>query len=122
VITSWPDVWGESGHEDEDWRYDVVSAARIFDISFGQYLETMKTAKEEDSAELLNVNLQLRGLWWVHLDVAEGTQIPISLLMGPWDEDALKYLFWFVNAGAQIDWVSSTSGEVSFKPTPLMLC
>ncbi|PQE24429.1 Actin cortical patch protein [Rutstroemia sp. NJR-2017a BBW] len=112
---SWEDVWG-NGENDENYRYNVVSAVRILDNSYAKYLEVIKTAKEEASkeeasAEVLNDSLQLRGLIYVYLDVAEGTQIPTSLLMGPWDEDALKYLFWFVSAGAQIDWVSSTSGE-----------
>jgi hypothetical protein len=120
VNTNWEDVWGDS-ERDENYRYNVVSAARILDNSYAQYLEVMKTAKEETSAEVLNSTLQLRGLFDVYLDVAEGTQIPTSLLTGPWDEDALKYLFWFVTAGAKIDWVSSTSGEVSLKPTSLLL-
>ncbi|PQE21249.1 actin cortical patch protein [Rutstroemia sp. NJR-2017a WRK4] len=115
VNTSWEDVWG-NGENDENYRYNVVSAVRILDNSYAKYLEVIKTAKEEASkeeasAEVLNNSLQLRGLFCVYLDVAEGTQIPTSLLMGPWDEDALKYLFWFVSAGARIDWVSSTSGE-----------
>ncbi|KAF8859383.1 hypothetical protein BDZ45DRAFT_673336 [Acephala macrosclerotiorum] len=50
--------------------------------------------------------------WERNSDVAEGTEIPQSLLSGPWDEDMLKYLFWLRKSGAGIDWLNSTSGEV----------
>lgn len=39
-------------------------------------------------------------------------EIPHSLLRGPWSEERLKHLFWFVRAGAEIRWTDSTSGEV----------
>lgn len=47
-----------------------------------------------------------------HANVARGTEIPHTLLMGPWDEEAVKFLFWLVMGGARIDWLASTSGEV----------
>ncbi|KAM3075877.1 magnesium ion transporter [Clarireedia jacksonii] len=113
VTTQWLDKLDDSVSEDEGVRSDIVSAACILDNNFAEYSEFMKKAKEESSMELLNINLYHRPFLLLSLDVAEGTQIPISLLMGPWDEDALKYLFWFVQAGAKIDWVSSTSGEAA---------
>jgi hypothetical protein len=38
-------------------------------------------------------------------------QIPNELLHGPWDEERLKWLFYFARAGINLDWVDSTSGE-----------
>jgi hypothetical protein len=50
--------------------------------------------------------------WDFNRDLAEGVEIPSSLLLGPWTEDNIKLLFWLIRAGARIDWVNSTSGEV----------
>ena len=51
--------------------------------------------------------------WDRNTDVSDGLEIPISLLSGPWSEDMIRYLFWVVKSGAQIDWINSTIGEVS---------
>ncbi|TGO75120.1 hypothetical protein BELL_0233g00100 [Botrytis elliptica] len=48
-----------------------------------------------------------------YANVARGTEIPHTLLMGPWDEEAVKFLFWLVMGGARIDWLASTSGEAA---------
>jgi len=50
--------------------------------------------------------------WDVNRDLVMGVEIPSSLLLGPWTEDNIKLLFWLIKAGARIDWVNSTSGEV----------
>lgn len=51
--------------------------------------------------------------WARNTDLSDGLELPITLLSGPWSEDMLKYLFWLVRSGAQIDWIGSTLGEVS---------
>jgi hypothetical protein len=51
--------------------------------------------------------------WHVSKDVHEDVEIGVSLLLGPWTESKIKKLFWIVKAGARIDWLNSTSGEVS---------
>jgi hypothetical protein len=51
--------------------------------------------------------------WSVNKDVHRDTEIPSSLLLGPWTENNIKLLFWAVKSGARIDWLNSTSGEAS---------
>jgi hypothetical protein len=51
--------------------------------------------------------------WYVNTDVADGVEIPNSLLLGPWNDEMIKHLFWIRKSGASIDWLNSTSGEVS---------
>ncbi|KAE8440571.1 hypothetical protein EG329_007229 [Mollisiaceae sp. DMI_Dod_QoI] len=53
--------------------------------------------------------------WDRNSDVADGIELPQSLLSGPWDEDMLKYLFWLTKSGAGIDWLNSTNGEVGLE-------
>jgi hypothetical protein len=54
--------------------------------------------------------------WHTNKDVADGVEIPTSLLLGPWDEAKIKHLFWLVKSGgATIDWLNSTSGEVALE-------
>jgi len=54
--------------------------------------------------------------WHNNKDVADGVEIPTSLLLGPWDEAKIKHLFWLVKSGgATIDWLNSTSGEVALE-------
>lgn len=52
--------------------------------------------------------------WISHApDTSNGVEIPHSLLLGPWPEEATRYLFWVVRNGGRIDWVTSSTGEVS---------
>jgi len=51
--------------------------------------------------------------WDTYMDVEDGVEIPPSLLTGPWTEEMVKYLFWMVKSGARLEWLTSTSGEVS---------
>jgi hypothetical protein len=50
--------------------------------------------------------------WDTYVDLAEGVEIPPSLLLGPWTEDMIRHLYWLVKGNAKIDWINSTSGEV----------
>lgn len=51
------------------------------------------------------------------LCVAEGMEIPHSILRGPWTEESVRYLFLIMNFGGRVNWTTSTTGEVS-KLTP----
>ncbi|KAH8684558.1 hypothetical protein BGZ60DRAFT_397826 [Tricladium varicosporioides] len=46
-------------------------------------------------------------------DVEHCTEIPESLLLGPWSDAQMRYLYWVVKSGARIDWLRSTSGETA---------
>lgn len=52
-------------------------------------------------------------IWSLDSDLADDVEIPNSLLLGPWSEELIKYLFWAVKSGARVHWLKSTSGEVS---------
>jgi magnesium transporter len=52
-------------------------------------------------------------MWTTYFDVADGFDIPQSLLLGPWTEEMTKLLYWLVKGGAKLNWLTSTSGEVS---------
>jgi hypothetical protein len=52
--------------------------------------------------------------WDLNYDVERDTEIPSSLLLGPWTEESIRSLFWATKAGARIDFIQSTSGEVSY--------
>jgi hypothetical protein len=47
-----------------------------------------------------------------YLNLADGVEIPSGLLLGPWDEQKIRHLYWIVRGGAKVDWVTSTTGEV----------
>lgn len=51
--------------------------------------------------------------WVTYVDVASNVEIPQSLLLGPWTEEMTRHLYWLVKGGAQFDWLTSTTGEVS---------
>jgi len=46
------------------------------------------------------------------LGVHRQTEIPTSLLSGPWTEQNIELLFWLVRGGAMIDYSNSSAGEV----------
>jgi hypothetical protein len=50
--------------------------------------------------------------WDTYIDFAGGVEIPRSLLLGPWTEEMIRHLYWMVKGGAQLNWLTSTSGEV----------
>jgi hypothetical protein len=74
---------------------------------------------EEDFAVFSSYLLRQRDIadiishWTTYVNVADGFEIPHSLLLGPWTEEMTRYLYWMVKGGAQFDWLNSTSGEVS---------
>ncbi|RAL65989.1 hypothetical protein DID88_005650 [Monilinia fructigena] len=48
-----------------------------------------------------------------YVNLPRDTEIPHKLLMGPWNEEAVRFLFWLVMGGVRIDWLTSTSGEAA---------
>ncbi|KAF4630934.1 hypothetical protein G7Y89_g7204 [Cudoniella acicularis] len=46
-------------------------------------------------------------------NLEQRTEIPESLLLGPWDINQIRFLFWVVKSGARIDWFTSVSGETA---------
>lgn len=60
-----------------------------------------------------NVDSDFKRHWTTYVDVANGLEIPESLLLGPWTEEMVRYLYWLVRGGAELNWLTSTSGEVS---------
>ncbi|TAQ88948.1 hypothetical protein B7494_g2743 [Chlorociboria aeruginascens] len=45
-------------------------------------------------------------------NVADDVEIPRSLLLGPWDEEMTRRLFWLVYGSARVSFIKSTSGEI----------
>ncbi|TGO28531.1 hypothetical protein BPAE_0026g00210 [Botrytis paeoniae] len=101
-----------------------ASAAELLDNDFAKYcnaFQRMDVSHTTDASEIMDFmsslvekreqifDLGIRN----YANVARGTEIPHTLLMGPWDEEAVKFLFWLVMGGARIDWLASTSGEAA---------
>ena len=103
----------------------TASAAELLDNDFAKYcnaFQRMDVSSITDASETLDLissSVEQREQIFDlgsqnYANVARGTEIPHTLLMGPWDEEAVKFLFWLVMGGARIDWLASTSGEVLF--------
>lgn len=45
-------------------------------------------------------------------NVALGCEIPHSLLLGPWTEEMLRHLYWFIQGLAAVATIHSTGAEV----------
>lgn len=101
-----------------------ASAAELLDNDFAKYcnaFQRLDISHTTGASEPLDLTLSSLVEKREHIfdlgirnyaNVARGTEIPHTLLMGPWDEEAVKFLFWLVMGGARIDWLASTSGEV----------
>jgi hypothetical protein len=76
---------------------------------FSSYVQRQHTTE--------NMTLQ----WDTYVDVAKDLEIPQSLLLGPWNEEKTRFLYWLVKGGARFDWLNSTSGEVWLSSFPLQL-
>jgi hypothetical protein len=77
-----------------------------------EYFDNDFTSFSEFTQERDRFSIRRHYNWDVNRDLATGVEIPSSLLLGPWTEDSIKLLFWLIKAGARIDWIGSTSGEV----------
>lgn len=120
------------GMWDEHYRYEIetdmedvdpktASATELLNNDFAKYryaFERMDRTSDLFTAGISNLNLAVEHLKRLnvptYVNVAKGTEIPHTLLMGPWNEEAIRFLFWLVMGGARIDWLTSTSGEVNF--------
>ncbi|KAL2042623.1 hypothetical protein N7G274_004382 [Stereocaulon virgatum] len=58
-------------------------------------------------------NLALETHTWRILRCVKGCQIPEKLLHGPWTDEKCDFLELAIRGNAQVDWVTSTSGEVA---------
>ncbi|KAJ8067136.1 hypothetical protein OCU04_004508 [Sclerotinia nivalis] len=100
----------ESGIEDVDPK--TVSAVHLLDNDFAKFCYIFRRAEQTS-----DFNMKIRHLsgamMYNYVNMATGTEIPNTLLMGPWDEEAIKFLYWLVMGGARIDWLTSTSGEAA---------
>ncbi|TGO47137.1 hypothetical protein BOTNAR_0541g00050 [Botryotinia narcissicola] len=102
-----------------------ASSAGLLDNDFAKYYNTfqrMDVSYTTGASETMDLTLPGLVEKREHIfdlgirnnaNVARSTEIPHTLLMGPWDEEAVKFLFWLVMGGARIDWLASTSGEAA---------
>jgi hypothetical protein len=84
------------------------SEHQIFDRQYAEFLQL--THPETAREECMTKRPMYR--WGTPLGIHPQTEIPESLLRGPWSPDMIKYLFWLTRAGARIDYSASTNGEV----------
>jgi len=78
---------------------------RDFDEEFARFSNIVERESEESLRRHYNFS--------TYKDVDPRTEIPNSLLLGPWTADMTRYLFWLVRGGARIQWTDSTGGEVA---------
>ncbi|CAD6444481.1 4ca8363a-49ab-4da6-9c08-6ed9979d6367 [Sclerotinia trifoliorum] len=103
------DICG-SGIKDVDPK--TVSAVHLFDNDFAKFCYIFRRA-EQTSDFIMKIKHLSGAMMYDHVNMATGTEIPNTLLVGPWDEEAIKFLYWLVMGGARIDWLTSTSGEAA---------
>ena len=77
----------------------------------GQYAEFLQLTQPEAAREE-SMTMRPKFRWEAPLGIHPHTEIPESLLKGPWSPDMVEYLFWLTRAGARIDYSASTNGEV----------
>jgi hypothetical protein len=90
----------------DDMVFARLTAQEYFEKDFKQF---SIFAKQRDGPHIWE-----HCRWELNYDVARGTEIPNSLLLGPWREESIRYLFWVTKSGARVDFIKSTSGEVSY--------
>lgn len=79
-----------------------------FEADYAEFLHL--TQLGESGEEIMFIRPPFR--WETPLGIHPQTEIPESLLRGPWSPDMVMYLFWLTRAGVSIDYSASTSGEV----------
>jgi hypothetical protein len=107
-----------------DWKLDFLDNNEQSSRTTDNMVPTQLTAQkyfEKDFREFSVFAKQRDGphiwehcTWELNFDVARGTEIPNSLLLGPWTEESIRYLFWATKSGARVDFIKSTSGEVGY--------
>lgn len=89
-------------------RLSGDSEPHNFDEQYAEFLRL--TDPEAAREEGMTTRPTFR--WETPLKIHPRTEIPESLLRGPWSPDMVMYLFWLTRAGARIDYSESTNGEV----------
>ena len=82
-----------------------MTAEEYFNIEFEAFSESF-TERDGD-------HVWEHCSWRTNFDAEVNFEIPNSLLVGPWSEETIRYMFWVAKSGAHIGWIESTSGEVS---------
>ncbi|OBT79833.1 hypothetical protein VF21_01598 [Pseudogymnoascus sp. 05NY08] len=95
-------------HTSEE-RLSGDSEPHDFDEQYAEFLRL--TDPEAAREEGMTTSPTFR--WKIPLKIHPQTEIPESLLRGPWSPDMVMYLFWLTRAGARIDYSASTNGEVA---------
>ncbi len=80
-----------------------------FEDDFRNFCSLVQASDSEPQWNLDSLLQISQGCLVIHPE----TEIPDYLLRGPWTEDMVMHLFWFARAGARINLLYSTSGEVS---------
>ena len=128
-------TWGRRHAKDTRLLHDVWWANRTISLSHHRHLRAETTARDglpertcgvESVKECFeNDYLSFRQRWisdgrppWCRFSYSSArdihflTRIPDSLLVGPWDDEMLRRLFWLLRAGARLS--ESQSVEVCF--------
>ncbi|KFY69845.1 hypothetical protein V499_09693 [Pseudogymnoascus sp. VKM F-103] len=90
-------------------RLSGDSEPHNFDEQYAEFLRL--THPEAAREEGMTTRPTFR--WKTPHKIHPQTEIPESLLRGPWSPDMVMYLFWLTRAGATIDYSASTNGEVA---------
>ena len=94
----------QSSEDEAEDNNSTKTVTDLFDEDFADFSSLIEQQIESRTVQ--------HYCWDTYVDVAEGVEIPSSLLLGPWTEDMVKHLYWLVKGNAKIDWITSISGEV----------
>ncbi|KIN01490.1 hypothetical protein OIDMADRAFT_19303, partial [Oidiodendron maius Zn] len=97
------------GRNREHIALSSKTAAARFDDDFAAFLHAASGSEHVDLLQIYDVGCSLEGV----TDLAKGTEIPHSLLLGPWTKEMIRHLYWLVKSGATLNWLTSTSGEAA---------
>lgn len=70
-------------------------------LAFRKFMTEMKNVAYNDKINYV-----------IQQDIDEDTEIPHTLLDGPWNIEKELYLFWFLKSGAKLEWIHGFTGEV----------
>lgn len=90
---------------------EELSGGFEFQSFDGQYAEFLQLT-HPDAAREEGMTARPTFKWKTPLKIHPQTELPESLLRGPWSPDMVMYLFWLIRAGASINYSESTNGEV----------
>lgn len=108
-----PDFLKELNPPEEQEGEDEENATLLPPPSLTQteYLDADYSAFEAFTSELDGDWPWTAISWAAHPHISPSTEIPHSLLLGPFTPTSLKQLFYLIKSGATVSWHSSTSGE-----------